>query len=122
MYRNELNVITGELVETPLTDAEIAADAERQLSLVEYQRAIEDHVTTVAQQRGYRSDVSCASHVLSTVSKWRDEGAAFVAWRDTVWIKAFVVLKTVENGERPAPTIAELIEELPKLTWPPEAP
>lgn len=41
------------------------------------------------------------------------EAQALVDWRDAVWVHCHAVLAAVENGERPIPTEAELLAELP---------
>lgn len=71
-----------------------------------------------AQERRYDSAVSIATYVGSTNPAWAAEAAAFVAWRDAVWAYAYIELDRVMGGQRPQPTVSELIAELPALTWP----
>jgi hypothetical protein len=87
------------------------------VTLADYQAAVEVHVAAVAASRGYRSPESCASYAVSTVSAWAAEAAAFIAWRDQVWIKVHETLAAVQGGA-PAPTVAGLIAGLPAMVWP----
>lgn len=83
----------------------------------EYQAAIEAHVEATAKARSYSSAVSCASYLNSTVTAWAAEAAAFVSWRDQVWLEVYETLAAVQGGA-PAPTIAELVAGLPAIGWP----
>lgn len=80
--------------------------------------AIEDHIESVARERGYSSAVSCASYVSDPNPVWAADAQAFVTWRSAVWSEAFATLAEVQAGERPVPTITELIAELPAMEWP----
>lgn len=89
----------------PLTQADFAA-------------AIQSHVDTVAKSKGYADGVALASYITSTNPAWQAEAAAFVPWRDAVWLYAYTQLELVQSAQRPKPTIAELIAELPAVEWP----
>lgn len=41
----------------------------------------------------------------------------FVAWRDAVWLYAYVERDRVMAGEREQPTVEEFIGELPVIEW-----
>ncbi len=84
----------------------------------DYKRAIEARVEAVAAEKDYSSAVSLASYVASTVPAWAAEAQAFVAWRDAVWAYALAELAKVLGGQRPAPSIEELIAEMPEIAWP----
>ncbi|MGO4670097.1 hypothetical protein [Bosea sp. 2RAB26] len=83
-----------------------------------YRAAIQAHVDATAQQRSYDSGITCASYVNSTVPEWAAQAAAFVAWRDAVWAHAYTELAKVEGGQRPLPSVAAIIFELPAIAWP----
>jgi len=74
--------------------------------------AIDAHVEDRAKALGYNSAAHCASYVASTVQAWADEAAAFVAWRDAVWIAAFTHQGEVEAGNAP-PTVEAALAALP---------
>ena len=88
--------------------------------MADYQAAITAHVNATAAQRGYESAVSCASYIASTIPIYAAEAAAFVPWRDAVWVAVTAALAAVQQGAQP-PTIAALIESLPAIQWPPSA-
>lgn len=84
----------------------------------DYARAIQAHIDATAQARGYNDGDSCIGHLVSTVPAWAAEAAAFNAWRDAVWLYAFAQLAAVEAQQRSQPSVAELVAELPTMTWP----
>lgn len=83
-----------------------------------YAAAIQRFVDQTAAGKGYGDGVACASYALSTVDAWRAEAEAFVAWRDAVWLFAYSQLALVHTGEREAPSVEELLSELPEMVWP----
>ena len=83
-----------------------------------YTAAIDANVEAVARGRGYNGAAHMASYAVSTVPAWAAEAAAFVSWRDAVWVSALDVLRRVQDGETIAPTVAELMAGLPVIQWP----
>ena len=86
--------------------------------LADYQRSIQAHVDATAALKGYDSGASCAGYATSSVAGWAAEAAAFIAWRDAVWLYVYQQLADVEAGQRAQPAPAELVAELPAITWP----
>lgn len=84
----------------------------------DYAAAIQAHIDATAKQRGYNDGVHLASYVASTVSPWSAEAAAFVAWRDAVWLYAYQQMDLVTANERAKPAVEELVAELPVVDWP----
>lgn len=84
----------------------------------DFQLALQSLVDQTARAKGYNDGASIAGYVNSTIPLWALEAAAFIAWRDTVWVYAHAQFAAVENGEREQPTIVALIAELPAITWP----
>ena len=114
-------IVNGQAV--PRTEAEIAWLAALQAAasaprVEDFQRAIEAHVDAKAREKGYSSAVSCASYAISTNPTYGAEALAFIAWRDAVWVYALAELAKVQGGQRTAPTVADLISELPAMVWP----
>jgi hypothetical protein len=84
----------------------------------DYARAIQSHLDSVARERGYDSVFTAATYAGSRNPQWAAEAAALIAWRDAVWAHAYAELATVQAGQRAQPTIAEIVAELPEMTWP----
>jgi len=87
------------------------------VTVATYQRAIDAHVEATAAQRGYSTGTSCASYAASTVPAWAAEAAAFIAWRDAVWIATYAGLASVQAGD-PAPDVEPFLASLPLMVWP----
>ena len=76
--------------------------------------AVQVHINSIAQKRGYDNGVSCASYATSTIPQFAADAVAFVAWRDSVW----VACQQIENTDLAAvppiiPTAADVIAALP---------
>lgn len=89
-----------------------------ELSVSDYENAIQAHVDTAARSKQFRDGVTLASYVASTNAQWAGEAAAFVAWRDAVWGYAYSELARVQAGQRAQPTVAQILAELPVIDWP----
>jgi hypothetical protein len=87
-------------------------------TLDDYEAAIQALIDATAREKNYADGVSLASYVASTVPAWAAEAAAFIGWRDAVWGYVYTQLAAVEAEERAQPTVAELLAELPAITWP----
>lgn len=88
------------------------------LLMAEFEAAIQEHIDTAARARRYRDGFALAGYVASTVPQYAAEAAAFVAWRDAVWLYAYGELDKAQNGQRPIPTVEDFISELPAMVWP----
>lgn len=96
---------------------EFSAPPARALTVEDYEEAIQAHVDQTARSRLFRDGVTLASYVASTNPQWAAEAVAFVAWRDAVWAHAYAELAKVQAGERAQPTVAEVLAELPVISW-----
>lgn len=83
------------------------------LTLADYERLVQAHVDATARSRGYADGVSLASYAPSTNAAWSAEAAAFIAWRDAVWLTVF----GLQAAGQPL-THAALIAALPAVAWP----
>lgn len=91
----------------PATEAEIVAA---------YMSAVQQHMDAGAVSFGYDNLISVITYAEEpAVARYQAEGQAFRAWRSACWLACEQMLAAVKAGERPAPTHAELIAELPKL-------
>lgn len=86
--------------------------------LADYENAIQDLVDTTARERQFRDGVTLASYTSSTKPKWAAEAQAFVAWRDDVWFYAYGELAKVQAGQRPQPTVDQILGEIVPIDWP----
>lgn len=84
----------------------------------EYTRAVQRHLDETAGTRGYDGILSAASYAGSLHPRFGAEGTAFRNWRDAVWSHCYDVLGGVQAEQRAAPTVAELIAELPAVVLP----
>ena len=120
----EFAYVDGDLVE--MSPAEVseframqdAMSAPLPPTIDDYRFAIQALVDETARARNYDSGLTCASYVGSTNPVWAAEATAFTAWRDAVWGYAFTELPKVQSGERPQPTVAAFLDELPAMIWP----
>jgi hypothetical protein len=96
---------------------EIAPYVPPPVSADDFAAAIQAHVDATAKARGYADGVALAGYSASTIPTWSAEAAAFIAWRDQVWLYASDKLAKVQSGQT-APTIEEFLAELPAIVWP----
>ena len=93
----------------PLSLDEIQAD---------FTAAIQAHLDRFARTRNYDGIMSAATYATSAVPKFRAEGQYAVEARDGTWAKGYELMDEVLSGQRPLPTIEEVLAELPALEWP----
>lgn len=98
--------------------APIAQAKEREKMLKSMTDIIQAHLDTFARTRNYDNIMSAATYATSTVPKFKAEGQYAVEARDATWAKGYEILDEVLSGQRPMPTIEEVIAELPVLAWP----
>lgn len=108
------NIRTGAIIETGDGDPPVPAP----LTQADYKRAIQAHVDATARSMDYSDGVSVASYRYSTRVDWAAQAVTFVGWRDAVWTQVYALLAAVQAGQTQPPTIADLIADLPVITWP----
>lgn len=79
--------------------------------------ALDAHINSVAQAKGYDSRVTAAMRA-GYSNPWQQEGIAFGQWMDACYAKAYQILAEAEAGVRPFPTVEEFIAEMPEMVWP----
>lgn len=90
----------------PLTEAETVAA---------YMAAVQGHMDATARSFGYDHLIAVISYAEEpSVPRYQNEGLAFRAWRSLVWQACEQVLAAVKAGEREAPTVNDLLAELPE--------
>lgn len=94
-----------------LVDRPGPTPAELQASLT---AAVQHHLDAQAQALGYDSLASAASYADEpAVPTFQAEGRALRAWRSLVWAECVEMLTQVNQGQRDAPTVPELLAALP---------
>ena len=76
--------------------------------------AIDAHVEARARALHYNSAAALAGYLGSTVEAWAAEAAAFVAWRDAVWVTAIAMLDAADPLQ--PPSVDDVLAVLPE--WP----
>jgi hypothetical protein len=90
-----------------------------EVTLKDYDIAVENYLDSVAYLAGYYDPLERTPSIDRACSyagfdnPYQVEAQGFVAWRAAVWAKAYEIQQAVESGDRPQPTIEELISELP---------
>ena len=98
---------------------ELLTPEERQAATQEaFTDAIQARLDAFAQTRNYDGILSAATYATSTVPQFRAEGQYAVEARDATWAAGYAILGAVLAGERPMPTLEEVMAELPPLEWP----
>jgi hypothetical protein len=82
-------------------------------TVAELVAAVDDLVESTARGMDYKSAAHCAGYVTSTIPQWAAESAAFVAWRDVVWMTVYSL-----DPANPPPTIAAALALLPEFERP----
>lgn len=80
-----------------------------------YSNAINNYLHSGAKKHNYFGIISACSYAVSTDPVFSNEGRKFVEWRDRVWNHFFTIMDNIKNGQRPLPSVKEVIESLPKL-------
>lgn len=74
-----------------------------------------------AKTRNYDGILSACTYASSSVLKFATEGQYCVDSRDATWATLYTIMGQVQAGQRPMPTLDEILGELPVLTWPSES-
>jgi hypothetical protein len=93
-------------------------EAQRAAEVAAYTTAVQQLLDSKAQERGYDNILSAASYVNSMVPRFAQEGMAYRDWRDLCWDRCSDILRRVDSGQIPKPTVEELINGLPPLELP----
>ena len=86
--------------------------------LAAFTHAIQARLDDFARTRNYDGILSAATYATSIVPRFKAEGQYAVEARDLTWAKGYDIMGAVMAGQRPMPTLDEVIAELPPLEWP----
>jgi len=110
-----VDMTAEEVAERQTEEAAWASGAHKRMRS-RFGEAVQVHLDAAARKEGYDNIfTACTYAEENAVPKYQEEGRAFRAWRSLVWAHCAEVLSAVQAGERAAPSVAELIEGLPKL-------
>ena len=115
-------IIDGIEIElSPAEEAEITAAQYEGLNapptVSDYVAAMEALYDTKAKERRYDNRLTCALRA-GYPGPFQAEGQAFAIWMDNCNALGYQIMDEVLAGQRPVPTVPELIAELPGLEWP----
>jgi hypothetical protein len=86
-------------------------------TVADYIDAVQLHMDTAARSLGYDSIFSAVTYADEpSVPQFQTEGSALRAWRSIMWAQCYTIMAGVEAQTRTAPTISELIAELPAFS------
>jgi hypothetical protein len=100
-----LSVVSGVVTVIPApaqTAEELFAQTE-----ATYTQAVQSFIISIAQKKGYRDDVSCASYFNDPHQPFASEAQAFVPWRSSVWLQCYTDLAAIQAGTMVMPTSPE---------------
>lgn len=99
------------------TEAEVLSNTmlAAQVSLT---AGVQKYLDTLARSRGYDGILSLCSYATSTNLTFSAEGQAGVSLRDGCWEVGHQITADVLAGNRPIPTLSEVLDELPSVIWP----
>ena len=84
-------------------------------SAADYDRALESHLLAERKLRGYTTREP-DYYLNSSVPRWKQDAADWIAHRDAVMLYGLQVLNDYETGN-PVPTLAEFKAALPNIVW-----
>lgn len=81
-------------------------------------QAVQQRLDEFARTRNYDGILSVCTYATSAVPKFASEGQYAVQARDATWATCYQLMADVQQGQRPMPTIEQVLAELPELEWP----
>jgi hypothetical protein len=87
---------------------------DRPITADDYERVIQLRLDAHAQSWGYDNIFTACTYAEEpSVPQFQAEGQALRVWRSEVWSAAYTILSEVQGGQRAAPTLVGIIDELP---------
>ena len=80
-------------------------------------QAVQDMMDREAGTKNYDSILSVCTYIDTGVERFDVEGRKARQWRSACWDKCYKIYDEVEAGERPIPSVEELLAEMPKIEW-----
>lgn len=115
--RYELRSEDGRKTFNPLRAEKIVAvyDVLPAYTADDYDRAMEDYLTSVRTERGYTTREP-SDYLNSSVPRWAQDAADWIAFRDAVMGYALTVINEYQASGN-APSLAEFKAGFPTITW-----
>ena len=85
--------------------------------LADITAAVQARLDNWAKERFYDGIMSLCTYATSSVPKFAAEGQRGVDNRDATWAQCYAIMADYTNGQRPLPTVDEVLSELPPLDW-----
>lgn len=101
--------VDGEIV-TVQPDVETAEEV-----IARLEKVLDKHLDAVAKSYGYLDVPHILSYIDDENPVWDAQARAFKLFRSRFWVGAIAIQQDATAGNRPIPTEAELIAELPKF-------
>jgi hypothetical protein len=92
-----LSVESGVVTVIPDSTAPTAAELFAQTEAT-YNNAVQAYIVSIAQKKGYRDDISCASYFNDPHPPFASDAQAFVPWRSSVWLQCYIDLAAIQAG------------------------
>lgn len=81
------------------------------------QENIQAYIDTFAHTRDYDNAIYCISYKDSIVPRFKNEAKRMMVYRDLCWAIATDFNLKYKSGERDRPTLEEIMNALPELSW-----
>lgn len=89
-------------------------EQQMQQLVAQFTEAIQVHLDSEAQAKGYDNIVSACSYA-GAPNPFQTESIQFITWRGNVWAYCYAELAKVQSGQRPVPKLQDFINELPSF-------
>lgn len=95
----------------------IHEDKRLEILIQRFERALDNHFDSIAQQRRYMNRITCIARA-GYPGPFRDECIRFGVWMDSCNAQAYALLQDVLSGKSPPPaTVEEFTSSLPEFSW-----
>jgi len=118
---DEAYIEVGTLPDAPqetwsIVNGELVVDEAKRipLKLKELEVAVQRHLDSVAESKGYDNIISACSYAGYT-NPFQLEGQKFIEWRGAVWAQCYQMMNDWQAGTLPEPTEQEVLDAVPAL-------
>jgi hypothetical protein len=83
-----------------------------------YEKIADDRLDEFARQHGFRDIASAVTYANDPDPAFKRDGKYCLALRSQTYRTCYEIMNAVLSGQRKAPSLKELLEELPAMHWP----